>query len=111
MLEVKGQSGLQSTAPELNCSVGLLSRLGLQLIVEEIYDALEEVVASVAAHDEMIAVRVNLHLKLLACLHVGFAHLSAIAEVDIVVGSAVNEKWFDNALVDSANRKVLSIIE
>ena len=68
-------------------------------------------VASVAAHDEMIAVRVNLHLKLLACLNVGFAHLSAIAEVDIVVGSAVNEKWFDNALVDSANRKVLSIIE
>ena len=68
-------------------------------------------VASVAAHDEMIAVRVNLHLKLLACLHVGFAHLSAIAEVEIVVGSVVNEKWLDNGVVDSANRKVLSIIE
>ena len=68
-------------------------------------------VSGVAAHDEMIAVSVNLHLELLASLHVGLTHLSAIAEVDIVVGSAVNEKWFDNALVDSANRKVLSIIE
>ena len=68
-------------------------------------------ITGVATEDEMVTVGINLHLELLVGLHVCFAHLGAIAEVDIVVGSAVNEKWFDNALVDSANRKVLSIIE
>ena len=83
----------------------------LQLLHEIVADGAEEVEAGLSAVDEVVAVRVDLLAEEFAVLHVGFAHLSAIAEVDIVVGSAVNEKWFDNALVDSANRKVLSIIE
>ena len=65
--------------------------LVLQLGVEEVADAGEEMVAGVAAVDIVIAVRVDLHLKLLVGLHEGFAHFVGIAHVYVVIGCAVDE--------------------
>ena len=42
--------------------------------------------------DEVVAVGVNLHVKLLAVLHVSFCHFSAVAVVDVVICRAVNEE-------------------
>ena len=49
-------------------------------------------VAGVAAVDIVIAVRVDLHFKLLVGLHEGFAHFVGIAHVYVVIGCAVDEQ-------------------
>ena len=46
-------------------------------------------ITGVATEDEMVTVGINLHLELLVGLNISLAHLGAIAEVDIVVGSTV----------------------
>ena len=46
----------------------------------------------ITAVDGVVAVGVNLHVELLAGLHEGFGVLGGIAEVDVVVGHAVDEQ-------------------
>lgn len=64
----------------------------LQIIEEELRHALIEMQARVAAIDKVVAVGVDLHLKLLVGLHQSFRVFRAIAVVYIVVGRTVNEQ-------------------
>ena len=45
-----------------------------------------------ASIDKVVAIGVNLHVKLLAILYVCFSYFSAVAVVYVVVCSSVNEK-------------------
>lgn len=64
----------------------------LQIIEEELRHALIEMQARVAAIDKVIAVCIDLHLKLLVGLYQSFRIFRAIAVVYIVVGRTVNEQ-------------------
>lgn len=64
----------------------------LQIIEEELRHALIEMQARVAAIDKVVAVGVDLHLKLLVGLYQSFRIFRAIAVVYIVVGRTVNEQ-------------------
>ena len=64
----------------------------LQIIEEELRHALIEMQARVAAIDKVVAVGVDLHLKLLVGLHQSFRIFRTIAVVYIVVGRTVNEQ-------------------
>lgn len=64
----------------------------LQIIEEEFRYAFVEMQARVAAIDKVVAVGVDLHLKLLVGLHQSFRVFRAIAVVYIVVGRTVNEQ-------------------
>ena len=64
----------------------------LQIIEEEFRHALIEMQARVAAIDKVVAVGVDLHLKLLVGLHQSFRIFRTIAVVYIVVGRTVNEQ-------------------
>ena len=54
----------------------------------------EQMLGGVSATDAMIAVRVDVHVKLFVGLHKGFAILAGIAEVNIVIGSTMNQEQF-----------------
>lgn len=74
-------------------SVGLRAKgYVLQIIEEEFRHAFVEMQARVAAIDKVVAVGVDLHLKLLVGLHQSFRVFRAIAVVYIVVGRTVNEQ-------------------
>ena len=60
-------------------------------------------VAGVATEDEMVTVGINLHLELLVGLHISLAHLGAIAEVNIVVGSTVDQQEFAAEFVGTSD--------
>ena len=64
----------------------------LQIIEEELRHALIEMQARVAAIDKVVAVCIDLHLKLLVGLHQSFSIFGTIAVVYIVVGRTVNEQ-------------------
>lgn len=64
----------------------------LQIIEEELRHALIEMQSRVAAIDKVVAIGVDLHLKLLVGLHQSFRVFRAIAVVYIVVGRTVNEQ-------------------
>ena len=59
---------------------------------EEVSNTSEQMLGGVSATDAMIAVRVDVHVKLLVGLHKGFAILAGIAEVYIVVGCSMNQE-------------------
>lgn len=64
----------------------------LQIIEEELRHALIEMQARFAAIDKVVAVCIDLHLKLLVGLYQSFRVFRAIAVVYIVVGRTVNEQ-------------------
>ena len=70
----------------------------LQIILEVLGYLAEEVVAGVAAVDAVIAVRINQFAEVFIGLHKGFGVFGSVAEVDVVVGKAVNEKQFATQL-------------
>ena len=59
---------------------------------EVVQDTAEKVVAGVASIDAVVAIGVDLHVERLVCLYQSLRHLSAVAEMHIVIGSAVNEQ-------------------
>ena len=66
----------------------------------------EEVVACVASVDAVIAVRVRELSEILVSLHEGFGILCRIAEVDVIIGHAMNEEQLTAKLrgtTDGAN--------
>lgn len=64
----------------------------LELFVKEIRNAGKEVETRLSAVDKVVAVGVHLHVKLYAVLNVCLSHLCAVAEVYVIVCSAVNEE-------------------
>ena len=59
---------------------------------EVVQNATKQVVAGVSTIDAVIAIGVDLHVKRLVGLHQRLRHFSAVAEMHIVIGSAVNEQ-------------------
>ena len=58
---------------------------------EVVQDTAEKVMAGVATIDAVVAIGVDLHVERLVGLHQSLRHLSAVAEMHIVIGCAVNE--------------------
>ena len=64
----------------------------MQHFLEVLCYLAEEVVARVASVDAVIAVCVGQFAEVFICLNEGFGVLCRIAEMDIIVGHAVNEE-------------------
>ena len=63
-----------------------------------------EVVACAATHYEMVAVGVDLHVKLLTFLHESLSVFSTVAEVDVVVSCTMYEEQLTVKFRGTADR-------
>ena len=62
------------------------------MLVEEVLDAGDEVLARVAPVDGVVAVGVEVHVELVAELHECLGEFGGVLEVDVVVGHSVDEE-------------------
>ena len=59
----------------------------------------EQMLGGITATDAVIAVRVDVHIKLLVGLYQGLAVFAGIAEVNIVIGSTMHQEQLTVELV------------